>query len=328
MPKYLVTGGAGFIGSALVHELVRRGEAVRVLDDLSTGLRGNLDGVEGAIEFLEGSICDSQRIETAVKGVEFVLHQAAIASVPRSMADPLRTSRANSEGTLSVLWAAHRAGVRRVVYAGSSSAYGDTPTLPKVESMCPNPISPYAVSKLAGEHYCRVFTHAYGLETVTLRYFNVFGPRQDPGSPYSGVLSRFVTALLDGQQPVVFGDGEQSRDFTYVDNVVEANLLALTAPGVAGQVLNIGTGHRYTLNHTLELLGRILGKDPGPAYQAPRAGDIRDSQADITLARRLLGYEPRVGFEDGLRRTVEWYCAATRQKPAASSQSAEGRLKA
>lgn len=307
MVKYLVTGGAGFIGSALVHELVKRGERVRVLDNFATGHRENLAGLEHSIEFIEGDICEPGILTEALHGVDIVLHQAAIPSVPKSIADPLSSHRANTDGTLHLLWAAHRAKVQRVVYASSSSAYGDTPTLPKTETMPPNPVSPYAVSKLVGEYYCRVFTLVYGLETVALRYFNVFGPRQDPQSPYSGVLSRFIAALFKDQAPVVYGDGEQSRDFTFVSNVVEANLLAATAPGVAGQVLNVGTGNRYTLNHALELLGGITGVSQRPRYEPPRPGDVRHSQADITLAQRYLGYQPKVGFEEGLRLTVEWY---------------------
>ncbi len=309
--RYLVTGGAGFIGSAIVQELVKRGETVRVLDNLSTGHDKNLADVAGAIEFIKGDIGDAETVRAAMEGVDYVLHQAALPSVPRSIADPLAAHRANADGTLYVLWAAHQAKVRRVIYAASSSAYGDTRTLPKHEGMPPNPLSPYAVSKLVGEYYCRVFTQVYGLETVSLRYFNVFGPRQDPSSPYSGVLSRFIIALLQDEQPTVYGDGEQSRDFTYVSDVVEANLLAVTAPHAAGKVLNIGRGNRYSLNYALEVLGRITGKAPRPICQAVRPGDVRHSQADISLARQYLGYEPTVSFEEGLRRTVQWYQAGS-----------------
>jgi nucleoside-diphosphate-sugar epimerase len=307
MATYLVTGGAGFIGSALVRELLDRGERVRVLDNLSTGKLENLAPVRDHIELIQGDVTDESTVRRAVEGVDYVLHQAAIPSVPRSIVDPLGTHRSNVDGTLQVLVAASQAGVKRVVYAASSSAYGDTPTLPKHESMPPNPLSPYAVAKLVGEYYASVFTSVYGLETVSLRYFNIFGPRQDPTSPYSGVLSRFITALLRDEQPVVFGDGEQSRDFTFVANAVQANLLACTAEGAPGRVFNLGVGERYTLNRTLEVLGRIFEKDARPAYREPRAGDVRHSQADISAAREVLGYNPTVGFEEGLRRTVEWY---------------------
>lgn len=322
MPRYLVTGGAGFIGSAIVQELAKRGEQVRVLDNLATGCRENLAEVAGAIEFVEGDIGDGAILNAALDGVDLVLHQAAIPSVPRSIADPVLTHRVNADGTLALLWAAHQKKVSRVVYASSSSVYGDTPTLPKTETMVPNPLSPYAVSKLVGEHYCRVFTRVYGLETVSLRYFNIFGPRQDPGSPYSGVLSRFIAALREGRPPTVFGDGEQSRDFTYVADVVEANLLAATAPLAAGQAFNIGTGHRYTLNHVLEVLAGITDQVAQPIYQPPRTGDVRDSQADISLARRLLGYQPAVSFEEGLRRTIEWHAgrAARQAQPPATTE--------
>jgi UDP-glucose 4-epimerase len=302
-----VTGGAGFIGSALVRELLGRGEKVRVLDNFSTGKRQNLEGVAGSIDLIAGDVCDDEKLRRALDGVDYVLHQAAIPSVPRSIADPLQTHRANVDGTLHLLVAARDAKVRRVVYAASSSAYGDTPTLPKVETMPANPLSPYAVAKLAGEYYCRVFSRVYGLETVSLRYFNIFGPRQDPSSPYSGVLSRFITALLTGEQSVIFGDGEQSRDFTYVSNAVEANLLAVTALGIAGMLFNIGTGERHTLNQALAALGEICGVKPSARYESPRPGDVRDSLADIHAAGTRLGYEPAVGFEEGLRKTVDWY---------------------
>lgn len=307
MALYLVTGGAGFIGSALVRELLQRNEQVRVLDNLSTGKKENLDQVRGRIEFIEGDLLDPRSLEEALRGVHYVLHQAAIPSVPRSIADPLTTHRSNVDGTLALLVAAKQAGVRRVVYAASSSAYGDTPTLPKVETMPPNPLSPYAVGKLVGEYYGRVFTDVYQLETVSLRYFNIFGPRQDPTSPYSGVLSRFISALLRNEPPVVFGDGEQSRDFTFVANAVQANLLACAAPNAAGKVYNIGVGQRITLNRTLEALGNIIGNRPEPHHEDARAGDVRHSLADISAARRDLGYEPTAGFEEGLRQTVAWY---------------------
>ena len=305
--RYLVTGGAGFIGSNTVDELARRGHGVVVLDDLSAGKEKNLAQVAGKIEMVRGSITDLETVRAACRGVDYVLHLAARTSVPRSVKEPLETNRVNVDGTLNVLVAAREAQVRRVVFAASSSAYGETPTLPKMESMTPAPISPYGVSKLVGEAYAQVFGRVYGLENVSLRYFNVFGPRQDPNSPYSGVLSRFITALLDGAQPVIFGDGEQSRDFTYVDNVVQANLLACEAPNVSGMVFNVGTGGRFTLNQTLKLLEKIAGKPAKPKHDAPRDGDIRDSQASIELARKWLGYNPRIGFEEGLRRTWEWY---------------------
>jgi UDP-glucose 4-epimerase len=309
---YLVTGGAGFIGSAVTEELVRRGHRVVVLDDLSVGKEANLAAFARKIDFVRGSICDLEMVRRACHGVHYVVHLAARTSVPRSVQDPLETNRINIDGTLNVLVAARDAKVRRLVYAASSSAYGETPTLPKVETMPAAPISPYGVSKLVGEMYAQVFGRAYGLENVSLRYFNVFGPRQDPSSPYSGVLSRFITALLDGAQPVVYGDGEQSRDFTYVENVVDATLRACEAPEAFGQVFNVGTGSRYTLNQTLKLLEKISGRPAQARYDPPRSGDIRDSQADISLARRVLGYEPRVGFEEGLRHTWDWYKSSQR----------------
>jgi len=308
--RYLVTGGAGFIGSNTVEELVRRGHSVVVLDDLSTGKEENLSSVAEKIELLRGSIADLETVRAACRGVDYVLHLAARTSVPRSVKEPLETNRVNVDGTLNVLVAARDARVRRVVFAASSSVYGETLILPKVETMTPSPISPYGVSKFVGEAYAQVFGRVYGLQNVSLRYFNVFGPRQDPDSPYSGVLSRFITALQNGAQPVVFGDGEQSRDFTYVENVVEANLLACEAPKASGLVFNIGVGGRFTLNRTLQLLGKFAGKPAQPRYDPPRDGDILHSQADISLARKLLDYNPRVGFEEGLRRTWEWYRAS------------------
>ena len=307
--RYLVTGGAGFIGSNTVDELVRRGHDVVVLDDLSTGTERNLSGVRDKIEFLQGSITDRPLLDRACAGVDYVLHLAARTSVPRSVADPLETNRINVDGTLNVLVAARDAKVRRVVFAGSSSVYGDTPTLPKGEEMLPAPISPYGVSKMVGETYGRVFHRVYGLEFVSLRYFNVFGPRQNPGSPYSGVLSLFCAAMRDGGTPTVYGDGEQSRDFTFVENVVQANLRAFEAAGVAGTAFNVATGGRVTLNQTLRLLEQFSGRAAHPKYVEPRQGDIRDSQADIALARVKLGFDPKVGFEEGLRRTWDWYCA-------------------
>lgn len=308
MPKYLVTGVAGFIGRSIAAELLKRGETVRGVDNFITGKRENLVGLE-AMEFLEGDLSDPAACVRACEGVEIVFHDAALASVPRSVADPAGTNLHCVTATLNLLMAAKDAGVRRVIYAGSSSAYGDTPTLPKHEEMLPNPISPYAVAKLAGEQYMRAFAKVYGIETVVLRYFNVFGPHQDPTSQYSGVLAVFCRKMLAGEQPSIYGDGEQSRDFTYIDNVVHANLLAATAPAkkVSGQMMNTATGKRITLNETFSILRELTGYKGEPAYQAPRTGDIRDSLADIRLARELLGYEPIVDFREGVRRTVEWY---------------------
>lgn len=308
MTTYLVTGAAGFIGRSIAAALLARGESVRGVDSFITGKRANLAGL-GAMEFIEGDLADPAVCARACEGVEVVFHEAALASVPRSVADPVGTNRNCVTATLNVLVAARDAGVRRVIYAGSSSAYGDTPTLPKHEEMLPSPISPYAVAKLAGEHYMQAFTRVYGLETVTLRYFNVFGPYQDPTSHYSGVLAIFCRKMLAGEQPMIYGDGEQSRDFTYIDNVVHANLLAASAPAekISGQMMNAATGNRITLNETFRILRELTGYTGEPAYAEPRAGDIRDSLADITRAERLLGYKPPVDFREGLRRTVEWY---------------------
>ncbi len=310
MASYLVTGAAGFIGRSIAAALLAQGESVRGIDNFVTGKRANLVGLEG-MEFIGGDLADPAACERACAGVEVVFHEAALASVPRSVADPASTNLNCVTATLNLLVAARAAGVRRVIYAGSSSAYGDTPTLPKHEEMLPNPISPYAVAKLAGEHYMRAFTRVYGLETVVLRYFNVFGPHQDPTSHYSGVLAIFCRKMLAGEQPTIYGDGEQSRDFTYIDNVVNANLLAAAAPAekVVGQVMNTATGSRITLNETFRILRELTGYEGEPAYAAPRMGDIRDSLADIRLAEELLGYKPSVDFREGLRRTVEWYRA-------------------
>ena len=307
--RYLVTGGAGFIGSNTVDELVLRGHSVTVLDDLSAGKERNLARVREQINFIPGTITDREAVEKACRGADYVLHLAARTSVPRSVKQPLETNQVNVDGTLNVLVAARDAGVRRVVFASSSSIYGDTPTLPKHEGMPPAPISPYGVSKLVGELYGRVFHATYGLDFVALRYFNVFGPRQDPGSPYSGVLSVFITAMRDGGQPAVFGDGEQSRDFTFVENVVIANLQACETPGIGGQAFNLGTGGRYTLNYTLRLLEGFAGRPAKAKYGPPRVGDIRDSQADISLAAQRFGYKPAINFEEGLRKTWDWYCS-------------------
>jgi nucleoside-diphosphate-sugar epimerase len=305
MSHYLVTGGAGFIGSHLAEELVRRGHRVRVLDNLSTGKQRNLDHVPG-VEFVKGDLADAEACAHAAHGTDYVLHQAAIPSVPRSVADPVTSNRSNIDGSLNILVAARDAGVRRLIYAGSSSAYGDTPTLPKREDMPTSPLSPYALQKLVAEQYCRMFTTLYGLETVTIRYFNVFGPRQDPGSPYSGVISLFSTALLEGRQPTIYGDGEQTRDFTYVANVVDGVLKACEAPSVSGEVINVATGGRISLNELLRTMNGILGTSVAPIYAEPRVGDVHDSQADISKARALLGYEPHIGLEEGLRHTLDW----------------------
>ena len=305
---YLVTGAAGFIGRSIAAALLARGESVRGIDSLITGKRSSLVGLE-AMEFIDGDLCDPAACAKACAGVEFVFHEAALASVPRSVADPVATNRNCVDATLNLLVAARAAGVRRVVYAGSSAAYGDTPTLPKHEEMLPNPITPYAVAKLAGEHYMSAFTRVYGLETVVLRYFNVFGPYQDPTSHYSGVLAIFCRKMLAGEQLTIYGDGEQSRDFTYIDNVVQANLLAAAAPAekVSGRMMNLATGSRITLNEIVAILRELTGYKGQPAYESARAGDIHDSLADIRLAGKLLGYAPTVDFREGLSRTVEWY---------------------
>lgn len=308
--RYLVTGGAGFIGSNIVDELLRRGHSVTVLDDFSSGKEENLAGAVKKIRLVRGDICDLEAAREACEGADFVLHLAARTSVPRSVKDPIETNRVNIDGTLNVLVAARDAKVRRIVYAASSSAYGETPTLPKVETMPSEPISPYGVTKLVGEMYAQVFGRAYDLENVSIRYFNVFGPRQDPTSQYSGVLSRFMLAIIEGSAPVVFGDGEQSRDFTYVDNVVDISLRACEASGASGKVFNGGTGLRITLNDVLKLLGQITGSTVRAKYDQPRSGDILHSQADIQVARQVLGYRPAVDFEEGLRRTWKWYSEA------------------
>ncbi|NSW78204.1 MAG: SDR family oxidoreductase [Chthonomonadetes bacterium] len=305
--KILVTGGAGFIGSHLTDRLVEMGHEVTVLDDLSTGREQNIAHLKGRIRFVRGSITDLPLLREVMQGVEVVFHQAALGSVPRSVEDPATTHEVNVTGTFNVLLAARDAGVRRVVYAASSSAYGDTPALPKVESMLPNPLSPYAVSKLVGEYYCQVFTRVYGLETVSLRYFNVFGPRQNPDSQYAAVIPRFITAALKGEPLTVYGDGEQSRDFTYIENVVQANLLAMESPAAVGKVYNVACGGRYTLNELIRQLQAILGRNLQVRYLPPRAGDIKHSMASIDAARRDLGYCIVVDFREGLRYTVEWY---------------------
>jgi nucleoside-diphosphate-sugar epimerase len=305
MASYLVTGGAGFIGSHLAEALIARGHRVRVVDSLITGKRRNLEHLP-AVEFMEGDLAEPEVAVRAAAGMDYVLHQAAIPSVPRSVNDPITSNRANIDASLNILVAARDAGVKRLVYAGSSSAYGNTEVLPKREDMPASPLSPYALQKFVAEEYCQMFTRLYGFETVTIRYFNVFGPRQDPGSPYSGVISLFSTALLEGRQPVIYGDGEQTRDFTYVANVVDGVLRACEAPKAAGQVINVATGGRISLNELLETMNRLVGTDIKAVYRDSRAGDVRDSQADISKARTLLGYQPRVTLEDGLAKTLEW----------------------
>lgn len=303
-----MTGGAGFIGSHIASALASAGARVRVIDDLSTGYRENLEEIKGELDFVQGSLADEVSLRKAIEDVELVFHEAAIPSVPRSVENPRQTHIASVESTFSLLLAAREKKVRRVVYAGSSSAYGDQPTLPKVETMLPEPLSPYAVAKLVGEHYCQVFTRVYGLETVSLRYFNVFGPRQDPSSHYSGVVSRFISDLLGGQRPVIYGDGEQSRDFTYIENVVDANLKAAESAKGIGQVINIANGERISLNQLLNELKSLTGKaDVVADFQEPRAGDVKHSLADISRARELLGFEPRVGLRTGLELTIDWW---------------------
>ncbi len=323
MARFLVTGIAGFIGSAVARALLARGEQVRGIDNFATGKREHIAEILPQIDFREVDLLDLPALCQACAGVDYVLHQAAIPSVPKSVADPVTSNRANVDGTLNLLQAARSAPVKRVVYAASSSAYGDTPTLPKHEGMIPNPISPYAVSKLTGEMYMRSFYRVYGLETVSLRYFNIFGPRQDANSQYSAVLAKFITLMLGGKKPTIFGDGEQSRDFTYIENCVEANLLACSAPAaeVAGEVFNVAAGARFTLNQTVEILRKLTGYKQGVQYAEERKGDIKHSLADISKARRRLGYEPKIGFEEGLRRTVEWYRSQSAHQDRVASTS-------
>jgi nucleoside-diphosphate-sugar epimerase len=318
MPTYLITGIAGFVGSSLARAVLERGDRVRGIDNLSTGKRENIAEILGRIEFMQADLLDFEAAQQACQDVDYVLHEAAIPSVPRSVKNPLESHRANVDATVNLLIAARDAEVKRVVYAASSSAYGDTPTLPKREDMPPNPISPYAVAKLAGEYYMTAFWRCYGLETVSLRYFNVFGPRQDPASPYSGVLAKFIVRMLQGEPVTIFGDGEQSRDFTYVENVVHANLLACIAPAneVAGRVFNVATGMRVDLNEVVKVLKKRIPCSSSVAYEPERAGDVKHSLADLSLVRKHLGYEPRVQFEEGLQRTIEWY---ERERAAASA---------
>jgi UDP-glucose 4-epimerase len=310
MPTYLVTGGAGFIGSHIVAGLVQRGGKVRVLDNFSTGKLDNLVGVADDVELITGDVCDEASVARAVAGCEVVFHEAAMASVPRSVAEPLASHAACATGTLTVLHEARKAGVRRVVYAASSSAYGNQPTPIKRETDLPSPLSPYAAAKLAGEAYCVAFWHSYGLETVALRYFNVFGPRQDPSGPYAAVIPLFIKAILAGKQPLIYGDGKQTRDFAYVENVVQANLLAAEASGPAGRVFNVGSGAAISLLDLLRELNVIMGTSVQPSFQPERTGDVRDSLADISLSRDVLGFREAIPFAEGLRRTVEYYRTA------------------
>ncbi|MEX0642891.1 MAG: SDR family oxidoreductase [Pirellulales bacterium] len=307
MSTYLVTGGAGFIGSHIAAALMERGDRVRILDSLITGHIGNLAPLGNQVEFVQGDLVDRAAVERALDGVEVVFHEAALASVPRSVVAPLDTNAACVTGTVNLLDAAHQCGVRRIVYGGSSSAYGDQPTPAKHEGLLPCPVSPYAAAKLAGEFYCQAFTATYGLETVTIRYFNVFGPRQDPKSEYAAVIPKFITEILAGGRPTIFGDGRQSRDFTYIDNIVHGNLLAADAPDAVGKTINVACGEQYSLLELLTVINKVLGTTIEPIFAAPRAGDVRDSLADIALARKLLKYEPIVDFEEGLRRTVDYY---------------------
>jgi len=307
MAVYVVTGGAGFIGSHIVEELLHRNETVRVIDNFSTGKWENVEPFEGSAEIIEADIAEGKNLPGFLKGADYVIHEAAIPSVPKSILDPVRSHHANVNGTLQLLNASREANVKRIVYASSSSVYGDSKTLPKHEGMMPNPLSPYGAQKLFAEIYCQVFSRAYGLETVSLRYFNVFGPRQDSTSQYSGVLALFIPAVLQNKRPTIYGDGLQSRDFTYVQNVVAANLQACTVPVVAGQVFNVACGDRITVNSMLQQINKITAKDIAPIYADPRPGDIKHSQADITRAKEHLGYQPKVSFEEGLRNTIEWY---------------------
>jgi nucleoside-diphosphate-sugar epimerase len=307
MARYLVTGGAGFIGSNIAEKLVELGEEVVVFDNLSTGHEGNIEHIAKDIRFIKGDIRNASEVRTALEGVDYVLHQAALASVPRSIDDPILVNEVNVGGTLTVLEESRHASVKGVVYAASSSAYGDSEVLPKIEDMLPAPLSPYAVSKLVGEHYCSVYSKVYGLPTVSIRYFNVFGPRQDPASQYAAVIPIFITHLLDGKAPTIYGDGEQSRDFTYVGNIVKANIMAAKWDKAAGQVINVACGGRFTLNEIYRMLSGLIGESIDPIYADTRAGDVKHSHADISMAEELLGYSVDTDFEEGLKRTVDWY---------------------
>lgn len=306
MSNYLVTGGAGFIGSHLAEELTRRGSSVRVVDNLATGKRENIAHLR-EVEFIEGDLADFDVARQAVLDVDYVLHQAAIPSVPRSVVDPLTSHRANIDASVNILVASRDAGVKRLIYAGSSSAYGNSSTLPKIETMVGEPLSPYALQKLVAEQYARLFTRLYGFETVTIRYFNVFGPRQDPSSPYSGVISLFISALCEGHQPTIFGDGEQTRDFTYVKNVVDAVIAASEAPEISGEVINVAMGNCVSINHLFRTVREMVSANLEPNYAEARQGDVRDSQADISKARLMLNYRPSVDLKEGLRQTIDWY---------------------
>lgn len=321
MANYLITGMAGFIGSSIAHALVQEGHSVRGIDNLSTGKLENLADIKNKVDFRQADLLDLDAVRDACRDIDYVFHEAALASVPRSVKDPIASNQSNVDGTLNLLVAARDAKVKRVVYASSSSLYGDTPTLPKHEKMIPDPISPYAVSKLTGEYYMTSFYRVYGLETVSIRYFNVFGPRQDPTSMYSGVLAIFISKMLKGEQPTIYGDGEQSRDFTYIDNIVSANILASEAPAseVAGRFFNVATGTRVTLNYTYSVLQTLIGYSKPPLYAPDREGDIKHSLADVSLAEEHLRYKTLVKFEEGLARTVNWYREST---PALVSQTA------
>ncbi|WP_263410876.1 SDR family oxidoreductase [Terriglobus tenax] len=312
MAKYLVTGAAGFIGSHLTEALVARGEQVRALDNFATGRRENLAAVMGRIDFHEADLCDADAVLRACEGVDYIFHEGALPSVPRSVKKPRPSHETNIDGTFNLLEGARANGVKRVVYAASSSAYGNQPGFPRVETMTPQPIAPYPVQKLAGELYMQSYWQVYGLETVSLRYFNIFGPRQVPDSPYSGVMAKFTLQMMQGERPMIFGDGEQGRDFTYIDNAVHANLLAMAAPAekVAGRVFNVACGERHTLNETYEVIAHLLKYAERPQYGPERTGDVRNSQADISAAQQAFGYIPVVGFEEGLRRTVDWYLSS------------------
>ena len=312
--KYLVTGGAGFIGSNIVEGLLKNRESVRIIDNLSTGNIHNLDNFRSEIEFIEGDIQDLSTIQKAMNGIEFVFHQAALPSVPRSIENPVASNDSNISGTLNVLLAARDNNVKRVIYAGSSSAYGDTPTLPKQEDMTPHPLSPYALTKLTGEYYCKIFNSVYGLETLTIRYFNVFGPRQNPASQYAAVIPKFIESLLKDQPPTIYGDGEQSRDFTYIENVVSANILASKAKKTSGEIVNVATSTRTTINQLFYTLKDLLEKDINPIYGEAQKGDVKHSLADITRARKILGYKPVVNLEAGLKRTIDWMKSLSKQE--------------
>jgi len=312
--KYLVTGGAGFIGSNIVEGLLKNRESVRIIDNLSTGNIHNLDNFRSEIEFIEGDIQDLSTIQKAMNGIEFVFHQAALPSVPRSIENPVASNDSNISGTLNVLLAARDNNVKRVIYAGSSSAYGDTPTLPKQEDMTPHPLSPYALTKLTGEYYCKIFNSVYGLETLTIRYFNVFGPRQNPESQYAAVIPKFIESLLKDQPPTIYGDGEQSRDFTYIENVVSANILASKAKKTSGEIVNVATSIRTTINQLFYTLKDLLEKDINPIYGEAQKGDVKHSLADITRARKILGYKPVVNLEAGLKRTIDWMKSLSKQE--------------